>query len=456
MLLQTKVAVIICASLMLVSGVAYTTIQPPARETEQTNPVVPQPHPTNPSGTNTSGLPPVTPPGSNSTDPTGPAANFTDPVSIQELVNASNLFALEMYLELANSKDNLFFSPYSIFTALGMTYEGARNRTADEIRSVFHFPADNQTRWSLFKALIEKLNANDSGCNLSSGNALWIQKDFDILNEYVNTVQTYYKAGAENVDYKSAAEAARLRINGWVENQTNGKIKDLIPQGVLTFNTVLVLTNAIYFKGDWLRAFNDSLTKEMDFHPDPATTVKAKLMSSNDDESKFNYTESDGVQVLKMPYSGEKLSMLVLLPRNGTVSSVENMLTPLKLNEWRGKLKEQRVDVYFPKFKLETKYFLKDNLSAMGMPAAFTSAADFSGIDGKRDLFISAVIHQAFVSVDEKGTEAAAATAVVFERNGIVEPPVPVFNANHPFIFLIQDDETGNILFMGKVVDPTG
>jgi serpin B len=156
-----------------------------------------------------------------------------------------------------------------------------------------------------------------------------------------------------------------------------------------------------------------------------------------------------------MPYSGDKLSMLVLLPEDGTVSSLEKKLTVENLAKWRGTLEESRVDIYFPKFKLETKYSLRDNLSNMGMPSAFTAAADFSGIDGMDDLLVSDVIHQAFVSVDEKGTEAAGATAVVVELRGPVEPAVPVFNADHPFIFIIQDNETGNILFMGKVVDPT-
>ena len=455
--MQIKVAVILCASVILVSGVAYTVIQPPARETGYSTPVVPQPHPTEPSGSNTSGSPPATPPVSNSTDPVGPETNITDPTNLQDLVNASNLFALELYRELTNPDANLFFSPYSIFTALGMTYEGARNRTADEIRAVFHFPADNQTRWSLFKSLIEKLNANESGCNLSTANAMWIQQDFNILNGYVNTVRTYYKAEAVNVDYIKATEAARLRINGWVENQTNGKIKDLIPQGVLTSDTRLVLTNAIYFKGDWRLAFNESLTNEMDFHPDAATSVKAQMMIRKDDESIYNYTAVDGLQILRMPYTGDKLSMLVLLPKAGAMETLEKALTPENLSAWKGKLKEQEVHVYLPKFKLETKYFLGDNLSAMGMPTAFSMAADFSKIDGGQDLYISAVIHQAYVSVDEKGTEAAAATAVIIPpKSGPVEPVIPAFKADHPFIFLIQDDETGNILFMGKVVNPTG
>ena len=425
MLLRTKLAVLVSVSLLLGGGVTYNFLQPHSKEGAG-------PGHNNP-GTN---LPP------------------SNPTNIEEMVNASNQFALEMFSNLSNDKDNLFFSPYSIFTALGMTYEGARGSTADEMRSVFHFPADNQTRWSLFKGLIERINAKDPKYQLSTANAMWVHQDFGLLDDYITAVRTYYKADAFNVDYKQKAEDARVRINTWVEDQTNGKIKDLIPQGVLDNLTRLVLTNAIYFKGDWLMEFNQSLTKQTDFHPGPGKTVQVPMMERNDDDSKFNYADSDGVQILEMKYAGEKLSMLVLLPKNEDAGSIEKMLTTGKLHEWRGKLQDQRVDVYLPKFKLETKYFLKGTLVKMGMPAAFSDAADFSGMDGMKDLYISEVIHQAFVSVDEKGTEAAAATAVVMEL-GAIGPANPVFNADHPFIFIIQDRETGNILFMGKVVDPT-
>ena len=424
----TTLLAIFVPCILVAGGAAYYLLAPPGPDHENT-------------GDNS--------PGTNPPDGAGPQ-------NLGELVNASNRFAFELLDALSNPDDNLFFSPYSIFTALGMTYEGARNRTADEMRSVLHFPADNQTRWSLFKALIEKLNSGDSGCNLSTANALWIQQDFDILAGFVNTVRSNYKATAENVDYVNAAEEARVRINTRVEDQTNGKIKDLIPGGILDGNTRLVLTNAIYFKGSWLREFNQNLTKEMDFHPAGSTTVKVRMMARKDDCSNFSFADTDGIQVLEMPYAGQKLSMLVLLPKSGSIGSLENQLTLAKLEEWRGKLKEQRVDVYFPKFELETKYFLKDNLSSMGMPRAFSGSADLSGIAGEPgDLYIKEVIHQGFVAVDEKGTEAAGATAVVVELRGPAEPAVSVFKADHPFIFLIQDRETGNILFMGKVSDPT-
>ena len=424
MILNTKIAVLVAAAVLISGGTAYQL--------------------TRPSGVN------VTAPNDNSPADLPPA----NPTNIGELVNVSNLFAMDMFSNLSNENDNLFFSPYSIFTALGMVYEGARNGTADEIRSVFHFPSDNQTRLELFKGLIEHLNGGGTGCNLSTANAMWVDKAFEVLKSYKDALQDYYKSEAATVDFVHALEESRLRINYWVENQTNGKIKDLFPKGSLDAGTCLVLTNAIYFKGDWLKQFNSSLTTKLDFHPDSSRTVQVPMMVRNDDESEFNYTETSGMQILEMSYSGGKMSMLVLLPKSASTSEIEKALSPQKLQEWKSKLEKKRVDVYFPKFTLNTKYFIEENLSDMGMPSAFTSAADFSGIDGFKDLLISHVIHQAYVSVDEKGTEAAAATGVSFEK-GAIEPSHPTFDADHPFIFIIQEKETGNILFMGKLVDPT-
>ena len=424
MLLKTKLAVLLAAAVLISGGTAYQL--------------------TRPSGVN------VTAPDDNTPADIPPA----NPTNIGELVNASNHFAMDMFSNLSSENDNMFFSPYSIFTALGMVYEGARNGTADEIRSVFHFPSDNQTRLDLFLGLIEHLNGGGTGCNLSTANAMWVDKAFEVLKSYRDALTNYYKSEAVTVDFVNELEQSRIRINQWVENQTNGKIKDLFPKGTLSMATSLVLTNAIYFKGDWQKQFNSSLTVERDFHPTHSQTVQAQMMVRNDEESEFNYSENSDMQLLEMCYSGGKMSMLVLLPKSGSTSELEKMLSPQKLQEWKSKLKMQRVDVYFPKFTLNTKYFLEENLSRMGMPSAFTSAADFSGIDGQKDLLISHVIHQAYVSVDEKGTEAAAATGVSFEK-GAIEPTVPTFNADHPFIFIIQEKETGNILFMGKLVDPT-
>jgi len=484
---KTLVAILLIPCILGIGAAAYELMPAPGQDATETGghvptvPPIPEKPPVMP-GNGTPGAPPAIPangtpgappaipvnstpeappgipangtPGTPPPPPSNPNASQPSPTNLGELINASNQFALEMFSNLSNDKDNLFFSPYSIFTALGMTYEGARGKTADEIRSVFHFPADNQTRWSLFKALIDKLNSNSTGCNLSTANALWVQEGFQLLQTYIDALETYYRSSAFDVDFARALEESRLKINYWVENQTNGKIKDLFPAGSLDPATCLVLTNAIYFKGDWLKEFNQSLTQQRAFHPDPTRTVQVPMMVRNDKESSFNYADLDGLQALEMKYAGEKLSMLVLLPDGDGTSSIESALTPQKLNEWRGKLKEQRVDVHFPKFTLNTRYYLNNNLSKMGMPTAFSPAADFSGIDGRTDLCIALVAHQAYVSVDEKGTEAAAATGVSFTK-GPIEPLHPTFNADHPFIFIIQDRETGNILFMGKLLDPT-
>jgi len=429
---KTVVFIVLVPSILGIGGVAYDLTHAPGHGATTTDnhvpaappmPKKPPVAPTNstpetPSANLTNGTPGTPPP-----TPAGPNASQPSPTNLQELINASNRFAMEMFSNLSNDRDNLFFSPYSIFTALGMTYEGARNQTADEMRSVFHFPADNQTRWSLFFSLINKLDAKDAGSLLATASALWVQNDFRLLDEFLNVTTAYYKAEVANVDTAGDPEGSRVTINTWVENHTCGKIKDLIPQGIIDRNTRLVLTNAIYFKGDWLKQFNVSLTEERNFHPDAKTTVKAQMMA--------------------------------LLPKAGATDSLESMLTPQKLNEWRGNLTQTRVDVYFPKFKLETKYYLKENLSKMGMPTAFSNTADFSGMNGYPRLYIAEVIHQGFVAVDEQGTEAAAATAVVMKDTSCIEPPVPVFNVDHPFIFIIQERDTGNILFMGKLVDPT-
>jgi serpin B len=219
-----------------------------------------------------------------------------------------------------------------------------------------------------------------------------------------------------------------------------------------------VITNAIYFKGSWVKQFDEKKTTEEDFRTGTGTTVRVPMMQRTDDDAIYRYGETGTLQVLAMPYesdSGKQLSMLVLLPKGDDLATAEQSLDATKLSELRQNLTSRRVMVYFPKFTLETKYSLPRTLSAMGMPTAFTGAADFSGMDGRKDLFIDDVIHQAFVDVNEEGTEAAAATAVVMRLTSMpVEEPVPLFRADHPFIFLIQDDETGNILFMGRVADP--
>jgi serpin B len=374
---------------------------------------------------------------------------------IASVVTDNNGFALDMYAKLSDGSGNVFFSPWSISAAFAMTYEGARGRTAEEMRQVLHFTADDLVRRSSFASLYNKLNPQGAKYQLSTANALWAQKDYPFLAEYQDTVLNYYAGRVTNLDFIKETEASRQIINTWVEEQTNNKIEDLLPPDSLNAMTRLVLTNAVYFKGDWVKGFKKSETKDQNFRT-PTGAVKVPMMSRTDKDSRFGYFENDDLQVLEMPYKGDKISMLVLLPKSDSLQGLETSLTAENLQLWSASAREnnERVSVFFPRFKFETKYSLVPIFEEMGMPTPFSMEADFSGMDGTKLLYISVVFHQAYVDVDEKGTEAAAATAVVMTLNGIPSGPL-TFRADHPFIFIIQDRDTGSILFMGRVEDPS-
>ncbi len=376
---------------------------------------------------------------------------------VANVVEANNQFAFEYYSHLKNRETgNIFFSPFSISSALVMTYEGAREQTAKEMQSVLHFPADDNLRRTEYLKIFNELNKKDKKYELNIANALWAQEDYQFLSDYIDTVEKYYGGKTNNLDFVKDPEGSRVTINDWVEKQTKDKIKDLIPQGVINDMTRLVLTNAIYFKGEWVKQFDKENTTDEDFRINENDSVKVPMMQRTDEEAEFNYAENKDLQILEMPYSGEDLSMLILLPKDDDLAKVENSLSIENLAQWKKDLKKQRVEVFVPKFKFETKYLMTEDLKAMGMPTAFGLGADFSGMDGKKDLFISAVIHQAFVEVNEEGTEAAAATGVVMMLGALPgeETKIPVFRADHPFIFLIQEKNSGNILFVGRVVNP--
>lgn len=295
-------------------------------------------------------------------------------------------------------------------------------------------------------------------------------KRYSLLKDYTETFEKYYGGKATNLDFVKETEKSRQTINKFIEEQTNNRIKDLIPEGVLDPLTRLVLTNVIYFKGTWQWEFEEKNTREKDFKITPTNIVKAQMMHMNPGKPRFNYADLEKLQILELPYKGGKISMLILLPKQGedydyktekmisfnyTLEDIE--LSYEKLNEYKAQMKETKLDsICLPKFEFDTKYFMKDTLSAMGMPTAFSSEADFFGMVGRKELSISKVIHQAFVKVEEKGTEAAAATAVMMEvaSSGEVTPR-EVFIADRPFIFIIQEKETGNILFIGRVIYPT-
>ena len=372
---------------------------------------------------------------------------------IKDVANANNKFAFDLYSKLDESEsENLFYSPYSISAALAMTYEGAKGQTADEMKSVFHFPESNILRPN-FAAIYNDINEGVKDYELRTGNALWVQQDFPFLSDYTSRIEKYYGGKAANVDFVKETEKSRQTINSFIAEQTNNKIKDLIPSGLLNAMTRLVLTNAIYFKGTWQWEFDTTDTRDEDFKVTPDNIVKVPMMSMEPDKARFSYADTGDLQILDLPYKGDKISMIVLLPTKD-LTSIESTLTAEKLNEYKSKMEETKLNsISFPKFEFDTKYFMNDTLSALGMPTAFSENADFSGMTGKKDLFIDFVIHQAYVKVNEKGTEAAAATAVGMKLTGAM--PRNIFRADHPFIFIIQEKETGNILFLGRVVDPT-
>jgi serpin B len=369
---------------------------------------------------------------------------------VREVVDANNKFALQLYGELSKADGNIFYSPYSISSALAMTYEGAKGKTADEIKSVFHFPENSILRPN-FAAIYNSINEGAKDYELRTGNALWVQYDYPLLDDYTERVERYYGGRAANLDFVNEQEKSRETINNFIEEQTNNKIKELIPEGVINEMTRLILTNAIYFKGTWEWEFDKSKTRQENFKITPSNSVKVPMMYMKPKKAKFNYAETEELQILELPYKGDKISMLILLPKENLEAL--KPLTLEKLKRWKSQMRETKLDgIYLPKFEFDAKYFMNDVLSKLGMPTAFSGEADFSGMSGKKDLYISSVIHQAYVKVDEKGTEAAAATAVTV----ITAMPISkIFRADHPFIFIIQDKETGNILFMGRVVNPS-
>ncbi|HUA65534.1 MAG TPA: serpin family protein [Alphaproteobacteria bacterium] len=376
--------------------------------------------------------------------------------NVNEIVAGNSQFALDLYARLRTGRGNVFFSPYSISSALAMTYAGARLETADQMAATLRFKLSFSRVHLAFAELENHINAiqEEKEVQLAVANSLWPQTGFVLLPDYLALCKQNYGTAIMPVDFAEHTDAARNEINEWVSDRTNAKIPELIKPGMLNGGVRLVLVNAIYFKGDWQIPFNVRLTEDQPFHVSPDTSVKAPLMQQTDE---FGYGEFPGVQVLEIPYADWDISMLVLLPRDvDGLTNLEAQLTPENLKSWTTGLPTQRVHVFLPKFTVRSQFLLADTLAAMGMPDAFDgNKADFSGMDGRRDLFISRVIHEAYVQVDEKGTEAAAATGVAMLGRAASPRQVPVFRADHPFLFLIRDNQTGSILFLGRMADPT-
>lgn len=385
--------------------------------------------------------------------PNAPAGEKGDSMAdAAAVIKGDNEFAFDLYAKLRDKEGNLFFSPDSISTALAMTYAGARGETAEQMARTLHFTLDQDRLHNAFQALLAERNSawKKRSYELRVANALWGQKGFTFLPSFLSLTRDHYGAGLQELDFRTSAEDARRFINAWVEKETKDKIKDLLEPGDVNPLTRLVLTNAIYFKGSWDQQFQKEQTFEQAFQLSAGKSKKVPMMHNT---SHFKYLDGGTFQALELPYKGGDLSMVVLLPKTvAGLPDLEKSLTAAKLAELVARMKMEEVALVLPKFKATCEFRMGGTLAAMGMPLAFGTGADFSGMDGERDLFIGDVIHKAFVDVNEEGTEAAAATGVIMRL--AAAPVMNHFQADHPFLFLIRDSRSGGLLFIGRMVNP--
>jgi serpin B len=378
---------------------------------------------------------------------------------LAELVKGNAAFALELYHVLRKDHDNLFYSPYSISVALAMTYAGARGETEGQMAEALHYTLAQDRLHAAFNALDQALASRGEGAvgkdgegfRLHVANTTWGQEGYTFLDAYLDVLALNYGAGLRLVDFVSAPEEARVTINDWVSEQTEGKIEDLIPAGAIDALTRLVLTNAIYFNAAWSMPFEEERTKDGSFYLLDGGQVTVPMMKQVES---LGYAAGQGYQAVELPYDGHELSMVILVPEEGEFEAFEEALDVERVESILQDLGYTQVALSMPKFEIESSFGLVDALSAMGMPVAFSDKADFSGMTGNRELVISEVVHKAFVSVDEAGTEAAAATAVMMALTAAPAEPVEV-TVDRPFLFAIRDIDTGALLFVGRVVDPS-
>ncbi len=377
--------------------------------------------------------------------------------TMQKSESASTELSLALYQALGKSSGgNLFFSPYSASAALSMTLAGAAGETEQQMASLLRAPENIATHHAAQAAFEKKIKriADKGDVALETAHSLWPQKGYALSHAFLKDLRQYYGSTVTPVDYRSATENARKTINTWVEKKTRDKIRELLKPGILNSLTRLTLVNAVYFKGDWSNRFDSSATTDAPFFIRPDSTVTVSMMHQ---ERKFRYAASDSLQIIELPYAGEDLSMLLLLPaeKNG-IFDLEKSLTPGTLETLSDSLRETTVSIFLPKFTLTSTLRLDEKLRTLGMTDAFDPAkADFSRMTTRNDkLFIGAVVHKAFIDVNEEGTEAAAATGVVIGLTSAMPEPLPVFRADHPFLFLIRENGSGSILFMGRVAEP--
>jgi serpin B len=382
------------------------------------------------------------------------------PADFNALVQGNSAFAFDLYQKVRAEDGNQFFSPLSLSLALAMTYAGAQGETANQMAQTLHFTLPQERIHPAFNDLDLQLTAQpETGKDepqpfqLSIANSLWGEQTFTFLPEFLDTISLNYGAGLRLLDFIGAPETSRGTINKWVEQETHEKIKNLVPKGAITPATRLVLANAIYFKADWVNPFSSELTLDMPFNLLDGGQTSVSMMRM-DGTAGLDYAVGDGFQAVELPYVGDRISMLVLVPDLGKFSNFEANLNDEKVASIRNNLEIRQVELSFPKFSFETSLSLATVLQQMGMVNAFDAGrADFSGMDGKGQLYISDIFHKAFVAVDEKGTEAAAASAVLMKATAEILPDVQL-TIDRPFIFLILDKASGSILFVGRFVQP--
>jgi len=379
---------------------------------------------------------------------------------LAELVAGNNAFAFDLYDQVRDDTGNIFCSPYSISLALAMAYAGTRSETEQQIGDTLHFTLGQDGLHPAFNALDLELASRGEGAPDGGGekfqlnivNRIWGQVGYAFHQAFLDVLAENYGTGLSLLDFVHASDASRIAINDWVAKQTRDRIKDLIPPGAINTLTRMVLTNAIYFKAAWREPFDKDRTGDQPFTRLTGDSIPVEMMRQTND---YGYASGDGYQVVELPYHGDEFSMVILLPDVGRFEEFEGTLEPSRWGTILEQVEYRTVALSLPKFTFEWGTSLADTLAAMGMPSAFDPAeADFSGMTDVEQLFIGDVIHKAFVAVDEEGTEAAAATAVIMVGTSAPVEPV-VVTVDRPFIFLIRDISTGTILFLGRVVDPS-
>ncbi|XP_021036100.1 leukocyte elastase inhibitor [Mus caroli] len=379
---------------------------------------------------------------------------------MEQLSSANTLFALELFQTLNESSPtgNIFFSPFSISSALAMVILGAKGSTAAQLSKTFHFDSVEDIH-SRFQSLTAEVSKRGASHTLKLANRLYGEKTYNFLPEYLASTQKMYGADLAPVDFLHASEDARKEINQWVKGQTEGKIPELLAVGVVDSMTKLVLVNAIYFKGMWEEKFMTQDTTDAPFRLSKKDTKTVKMMYQKK-KFPFGYISDLKCKVLEMPYQGGELSMVILLPKDiedesTGLKKIEEQITLEKLREWTKRENLEFIDVHvkLPRFKIEESYTLNSNLGRLGVQDLFSSSkADLSGMSGSRDLFISKIVHKSFVEVNEEGTEAAAATGGIATFCMLL--PEEEFTVDHPFIFFIRHNPTSNVLFLGRVCSP--